>query len=377
MIVVFVVDTSPSMGEQIITSTSSSTTKSANDKNKNGSVTTTPTCGMSKLDMAKMTVESISKMMEKRIHEHNAKVQEQQQQNQSQAYSIGMNSGYSIPDQFLLLTTGRKQEQHQNQRSPLPSSSSAVCGAGGRLLVGFGEYNETNQHQHQQQQGTHHQHLQQQNQKHEAFEKELKLLKATTWSKHGEGGTAATPFPEDGGGAVGLNIALSTGLQLLSRYRLHNSTTENFGMGRLPSKHILVPNNIGGPNNNSNLAGSSGVGGRIGIGSNNAPGKQQQSSQQSPPGTLVQAVNALQPACLILLTDGECLRRPRSEGGGSLQLQFNLPLREFYRERKFSISVYFYQRLKPNQLCIYHYEYSVSMFCIFLTTSFYLSPIYN
>ncbi len=52
-------------------------------------------------------------------------------------------------------------------------------------------------------------------------------------------------------------------------------------------------------------------------------------------GGVQQAVNALQPACLILLTDGDCLRKLPSEGGGSLQLQFgNIPLREFYRERK-------------------------------------------
>ena len=41
----------------------------------------------------------------------------------------------------------------------------------------------------------------------------------------------------------------------------------------------------------------------------------------------------LQPACLILLTDGECLRLPPEKGGGGLSLRFgNIPLREFYRE---------------------------------------------
>ena len=45
------------------------------------------------------------------------------------------------------------------------------------------------------------------------------------------------------------------------------------------------------------------------------------------------ATYALQPACLVLLTDGECLKKPPSEGGGNLQLQFgNAPLRDFYRE---------------------------------------------
>jgi hypothetical protein len=100
-----------------------------------------------------------------------------------------------------------------------------------------------------------------------------------------------------------LNAALSTGLQLLSRHRLQDRRTENFGQGRLPSPSILVQNTGGG----------SGGGG----------------------GGVQQAVNALQPACLILLTDGDCLRKLPSEGGGSLQLQFgNIPLREFYRERK-------------------------------------------
>jgi hypothetical protein len=45
------------------------------------------------------------------------------------------------------------------------------------------------------------------------------------------------------------------------------------------------------------------------------------------------AMHALQPACLILITDGACLRAPPTEGGGSLQLQYgNMPLREFYQE---------------------------------------------
>jgi hypothetical protein len=44
----------------------------------------------------------------------------------------------------------------------------------------------------------------------------------------------------------------------------------------------------------------------------------------------------LQPACLVLLTDGECLSLPPEEGGGNLTLRFgNMPLRDFYREREY------------------------------------------
>ena len=325
MIVVFVVDTSPSMGEPLNPNKTVATT-SCSQSNPNMT-----TSGMSKLDIAKMTVESISKMMQKRIHEHNNKVQE----HQSHSLLFGNHNGYSIPDQFLLLSTGRQ----------VSKSTSAVCGAGGRLLVGFGEYSETNQHHHhhhhqQQQSSIHHLHLQHHNQKHEAFEKELKLLKAFPWNnnnsteKESSGASESNnnyDFPEDGGGSKGLNIALSTGLQLLSRYRLHNHTTENFGMGRLPSNQNLIPNNIRGSDNFSSNN-SLGTRGRA-SGSSNNNGK-------LPPGTMVQAGYALQPACLILLTDGECLKRPRNEGGGSLELQFNLPLREFYRERKIILYVF-------------------------------------
>ncbi len=330
MIVVFVVDTSPSMGEPMKSNKKSikdlmspsfdgNTNDGSKIKNNNQSSSLCGS-GMSKLDLAKMTVESISKMMERRIHEHNTKIQSLQQQQKPHSYA---GFGYCLPDQFLLLTTGRQQQQQQSSSSA-SSNSVATCGAGGRLIVGFGEYNEKSnvdiqQQQQQQQQQEKHQLLShmQQNKKHDAFEKELKLLKATTYEKKG-GGNIGT-FPEDGGGSNGLNIALSSGLQLLSRYRLHHSCTENFGMGRLPSNSNLIPNNNC---NNSAGGGSCAVGGAVG-------GKQ---SSQAPQGSLTQAGNALQPACLILLTDGECLRRPKIEGGGSLQLQFNLPLREFYRE---------------------------------------------
>ena len=89
---------------------------------------------------------------------------------------------------------------------------------------------------------------------------------------------------------MGLNIALSAGLQMLSRYRLKFKATENFGMGRLPSSAILNPT-IGGA-----------------------------------------STHALQPACLIVITDGACLRSPPSEGGGTLKLNFSMQLRDFYQE---------------------------------------------
>lgn len=124
-----------------------------------------------------------------------------------------------------------------------------------------------------------HQHL-------ESFQRELKGLRAySNWNS-----TSGDPFPDEAGGAGGLNSALSVGLQLLSRYRLQNSLTENFGMGRLPNNAV-------------------------------------QTASGAP------ASAALQPAVLILVTDGACLRQPASAGGGSLQLQYgSQPLREFYKE---------------------------------------------
>lgn len=121
----------------------------------------------------------------------------------------------------------------------------------------------------------------------DAFQRELKGLRPYSgWDPN----HPSEPFPEEAGGAIGLNAALSAGLQLLSRYRLQHSLTENFGMGRLPN--VALQTATGAP-----------------------------------------AYAALQPAVLILVTDGACLRQPASAGGGSLQLQYgSQPLREFYRE---------------------------------------------
>jgi len=290
MIVVFVVDTSPTMREKV----SSSVT-------------------MSKLDLAKMAVESLSKGLDKRVQEHNrAFQQEESPTSQQSLHNLGL--GYCSKDQFLLLSTGRQYSQEP---------ALAACGAGGRLLVGYaGDYHGEIENP---------QELNQQPSiNHGEFERELKRLRATEWSPSGPGTAdidaeqlpAASavggqqqqqqqsnnsmkkkPFPEDGGGAVGLNAALSTGLQLLSRYRLKNRATENFGMGRLPSSTMLS-------------ASAAAAAGGKGQGANKAT-----------------ATYALQPACLVLLTDGECLKKPPSEGGGNLQLQFgNAPLRDFYKE---------------------------------------------
>ena len=262
MIVVFVVDTSPSMGQPL-------TEGNSNYKER------TAGSGMSRLDLAKMAVEDVVRGLSKRVTEHN--LQLQQQPKLQSLRHLGL--GFSPNDEFLLLSTGR---QHTQQ------PATAACGAGGRLLVGYGDHeqqavdNPTEQPTHQTNA--------------DSFQRELKRLQATPWGPasktRGSGGKPEkqTKFPEDGGGAIGLNAALSAGLQQLSRYRLSYRATENYGMGRLPSPAVLNPS--GGP-----------------------------------------STYALQPACVVVITDGVCLTTPPSEGGGSLQLQYgNMPLREFYQE---------------------------------------------
>jgi len=294
MIVVFVVDTSPSMAEKIAADGSSSSSSSS-------SLSSSSSCGMSKLDLAKMAVETLSKGLDQRVQAHNREFQQEKPTSQQSLHNLGL--GYCSKDQFLLLSTGRQYAQQP---------ALAACGAGGRLLVGFaGDYHgevEPAQDLHQQPSFSIN---------HGEFERELKRLRATDWSPN-NGSTSDVPpasavggqppkrkaFPEDGGGAIGLNAALSTGLQLLSRYRLKNRATENFGMGRLPSSTMLSASAAA------------------------AAGKGQQASKQKATATY-----ALQPACLVLLTDGECLRKPPAEGGGNLQLHFgSAPLRELYRE---------------------------------------------
>lgn len=260
MIVVFVIDTSPSMRQPLVEG--SSKERSAGS-------------GMSRLDLAKMAVEDVVRGLGKRVTEHNVQLQ-QQPQLQKSLRNLGL--GFSANDDFLLLSTGR---QHMLQ------PATAACGAGGRLLVGYGGHMDQTVDNQSDQPIQHQTNA-------DSFQRELKRLQATVWDPNktiGNGNLKKTvPFPEDGGGANGLNAALSAGLQLLSRYRLSFRATENYGMGRLPSPAVLNPS--GGP-----------------------------------------AINALQPSCLILITDGACLRAPPPEGGGSLQLQYgNMPLREFYQE---------------------------------------------
>jgi len=260
MIVVFVVDTSPSMGRPAVGST-----------------------GMSRLDLAKMAVEDLSRGLRKRVQEHGRMLSEQPLTTQRSLHQAGL--GMVGPDNLLLLSTSR---QHPD---------TAACAAGGRLLVGFGSHapavNATDPSVAAPAAAAAPADPQdaafQMSQQHmESFQHELKNLQVTAWD------STSQPFPvDDGGGALGLNTALSAGLQLLSRYRLQNRQTENFGMGRLPSTAILTQN----------------------------------------ANTAQQATAALQPACLVLITDGACLRQPPKLGGGSLQLQYGAqPLKEFYVE---------------------------------------------
>jgi hypothetical protein len=266
MIVVFVIDTSPSMSKHVGTTE-----------------TTSSGSGMTRLDLAKMFTEEIVRGLKKRIHEHNSNLQQSVPKVQESLCNIGL--GYAPKDELLLISTGRQHPNH---------AAAAACGAGGRLLVGFGDHlldeNLNNANNTEQQTSS----FSNPNHGVDSFQRELKQLTATQWKPPAhqqlQPGVKPTPFPEDGGGALGLSAALTAGLHMLSRYRLRFRVTENFGMGRLPSTAILNPS--GG-------------------------------------GT---AVNALQPACLILITDGECLRASPAEGGGPLTLQPSLVLKEFYQE---------------------------------------------
>ena len=251
MIVVFVVDTSPSMGKPLRSSAPGDGSK-AN--------------GMTKLDLAKMTVETLAKGLRKRISEHNGQFHQENTVVQQSLHNLGL--GPCNSDQFLLLSTGRQDLHHPG---------AAACGAGGRLLIGYGDSIDFSADHHSSDTPPIHGH-------HGRFDRALKHLQVT---EH----PSDSSFREDGGGAAGLNASMNTAIRLMSRYRLNNRFTENFGLGRLPS--CVMP----------------------------------------APGGASAATNALMPACLVLLTDGECLRKPPSEGGGSLQLQFgSSPLREFYQE---------------------------------------------
>jgi hypothetical protein len=246
MIFVFVVDTSPSMGQPALSNSS-----------------------LSRLDVAKMAVEDFHRQWRKL---RNAPIRTTVQNASENAAASLLGPLGQLPtqeDQFLLLSTSR---QH---------SDTALCAAGGRLLVGFPP-------------PAHPQWLTHSNDgPAEAFQRELKQLKVATIDP------SSNVWLDEWGGASGLNIALSAGLELLSRYRLMNKHTEHFGMGRLPNNSVMI----------------------------NTTGSSTHVVQVAP------AVNALQPACLVLLTDGACLRLSERQGGGSLQLHYgSQPLRELYQE---------------------------------------------
>jgi hypothetical protein len=179
MIVVFVIDTSPSMAKPAVGES-----------------------GISRLDCAKMFVEDLSRQMKKRQAEHvRLLMQDANSSLQRSIINMGQRGNLGAGDSLLLLSTSRHYPD------------TASCAAGGLLLVGFGggATNEggTASDQVNQQIAAglqHHEHV-------ESFFRELKRLKAAEWDEN-------TAFPEDAGGAVGLNEALSAGLRLLSRMRV-------------------------------------------------------------------------------------------------------------------------------------------------------------
>ena len=150
-----------------------------------------------------------------------------------------------------------------------------TCEAGGRLLVGFINTNyQENLNNDVPSSDPQRPSSQFMTRNHGAlFERELKRLKVNTSNDSNSNNSSSSSA-----GTNGLNIALSTGLQLLSKYRLQHRSIENFGMG-FPLQN-----------------------------------QQQQS------------------ACLILITDGECLAK-NGNTNNSLQLQFGTqPLKELYKE---------------------------------------------
>ena len=288
-------------------------------QNKRGSAT-----GVSRLDVAKMAIESLSRSMDKRIVDHNRSVLVASAQLSAgkQIQHVGRLEQF---DEFMLLSTslqpdvssnvteGRKRsnsfEMGEKSKKRMRSSSfdsveaasekHATCGAGGRLL--YGCVNASTESASVQDGSCQTAGILPHPPNRAGFDRELKRLRAATLPQTNDA-SAKPAFPAWAGGAAGLNTALSHGLGLLSRYRLtHGRIVENFGMGRLPwFEHQMA--SLGKENNNQHT------------GKNRSP---------------------LQPACLVLLTDGECLHLPPEKGGGGLRLQFgNMPLREFYKERE-------------------------------------------
>jgi hypothetical protein len=106
MIVVFVVDTSPSMSRPISSDSSSGTT-------------------LTRLDVAKMVVEDLSRRLRKGVAEHVRILNHQVEPAVARSLS-NMGQGPVHTDALLLLSTSKQYPE------------TASCAAGGRLLVGFG-----------------------------------------------------------------------------------------------------------------------------------------------------------------------------------------------------------------------------------------------
>ena len=216
---------------------------------------------MSRLDLAKMLVEDISRKLVRQRQTHvrvlqqpsptavgsDANSKHQQMNDQQRSYrNLGLlGANAAATPSFLLLSTSRH------------SPETASCAAGGRLLVGFGTSSSgvttsnvttedgnaasgngvgaggaTSPQSAGAAAGTDEDAAasalhQQQHQQMESFQRSLKSLQAYPHNTN-----SGSPFPEQAGGAIGLNAALSAGLQLLSRYRLQSRWTENFGLGR-------------------------------------------------------------------------------------------------------------------------------------------------
>lgn len=167
-----------------------------------------PACGssgISRLDLAKMAVEDFIRQWRKMRSEHTRLLGRYATEKQRCVMNLGQYT--STSDQFFLLSTARQNAE-------------AACASASRFTE--------NQQQQSDVLGQ-----QQQHERIESFQRELKGLQVIRSNPESA---------EDINYATGLNAALSGGLQLLSRYRLNNSQTENFGMGRLPNCAVQTAN---------------------------------------------------------------------------------------------------------------------------------------
>jgi hypothetical protein len=183
MIFVFVVDVSPTMGSPVLGRS-----------------------GISRLDLAKMAIEDLIRQWRKMRAEHSRILGRASNDRQRCVMNLGQYT--NTTDYFFLLSTAR---QHPD---------TAVASAA--------RFVESQQHQPDMLV------QQQQQERIDSFQRELKGLQVVKRNPDIQG--------EDINYATGLNAALSGGLQIISRYRLHNSQTENFGMGRLPNCALQTAN---------------------------------------------------------------------------------------------------------------------------------------